>query len=468
MANFFYNELSRLTERMPKRTAINLHGKNISYSELFIKSEEIANILHSRSIKKIAIIDNHTVPVYLFIFACLFSEVVFSVIRNDENCSYIVANFNPDLILCSEKEKLNINIDWRHRIVADENIDNIFGKQQTKFHNDSLYVSWTSGVTGIPKGAIVSSKGIEIFLRWSASFFSYGDSYKWGEPTDLFHDLGVVNLLIAVYNMIEYVPIREGVDKVFFARFINNNEITHFRTVPRYIDFITRACKLNKTPLLDSLQFVGFGGDLLFQDKVEELLLFHKQLDIYNTYGATETSGFNSVALFNRRNINEYSHNNRISIGKPIDGNCFYISDDRELIVENTNMFHGYIGEEMINDGNDKYYTNDLATIYDNNYYIVGRKNRSGKHKGQKVFLDTLDNFVSMQLFCQVRSVLCNDELVLFTIKNGTSEKHIYDLLKNSDQFYNLSPRLIFIDTFEYNENYKIDDNRLIEKYLTG
>lgn len=122
----------------------------------------------------------------------------------------------------------------------------------------------------------------------------------------------------------------------------------------------------------------------------------------------------------------------------------------------------------MINDGNDKYYTNDLATIYDNNYYIVGRKNRSGKHKGQKVFLDTLDNFVSMQLFCQVRSVLCNDELVLFTIKNGTSEKHIYDLLKNSDQFYNLSPRLIFIDTFEYNENYKIDDNRLIEKYLTG
>jgi len=465
MDNFFYNHFVRLTEDMPNRLTINSQGKKFTYDQLFKKSVELANKLQSYSINRIAIIANHSIEVYLLVFASVLSKIVFSIIRHDKYLPIIISSFDPDLIFYPGKKKLNLNVN-RYRIISDISLSNIEIERQSNPNKNTLYISWTSGVTGSPKGVMVSSKGIKEFLKWTSEFYTYDDSFKWGEPTDLYHDLGIVNLFISFFNKIEYVPINGNVDKLFFARFIKLNGITHFRTVPRYIDFITHVCRCNDASLIDSLKFVGFGGDLLLKDKVEELFLYNKNLEIYNTYGATETTGFNSVALFNSKNINRYSYKNRVSIGLPINGNDFHISSDDELIIKNKNLFLGYIGETLIGNNKNVYLSNDLATIQNSLYYIVGRKTRSGKHKGQKISLDRLDEFISIQLNCQVRSIFYNDLLISFIIQEDLSQKKIYDLLKNDENFYNLSPIVIFIDKFEYNENLKIDDNKLIEKNL--
>lgn len=465
MDKFFYNHFVRIAADSPNRIAVNSRGEKLTYDQFFKKSLELAKKLQSHSIKRIAIISNHSIEVYLLVFASLLSKIVFSIIRNDKYLPQKISSFDPDIIFYPGEDRLNIDIK-KYNVTSDISLSSVEIERHSSFNKNTLYVSWTSGVTGSPKGVMVSSNGIKKFLKWSSEFYTYDDSFKWGEPTDLYHDLGVVNLFLSFFNKIEYVPISGDVDKIFFARFIKLKGITHFRIVPRYIDFITHACSRINASLINTLKFVGFGGDLLPKNKVEELFLFNKNLEVYNTYGATETTGFNSVALFNSENIKRYFHKNSVSIGQPINGNDFHLSNDDELIISYKNLFLGYVDEKKVDKNKTMYFSNDIASVKNNFYYILGRKNRLGKHKGQKISLDELDEFISMQLNCQVRSVFYDTLLISFIIYDDLTQKKIYDLLENDERFYNISPTVIFIDKFEYNENLKIDDNKLIKQNL--
>lgn len=459
----FHKKLSTLAYKRAK-VAFDIEGNKITYSNLYSQANDYAYYFKNNLIKKIAIVENHSIDTYFLICAAVLSRTTFTIIRNDKYLETKLLFFKPDIIIYKGKEPLPID-SLKCHIYNDLSSFQCPCPHKVELtnvsNNPTLYVAWTSGTTSTPKGVRISSKGFLHFLNWSSSFFESKDNYKWVDPTDLFHDLGLVNFFVSIYNGIQYIPALNLTSRLLFSNFIKINEATHFRVVPRYLDIILKSCKENGVKTLKSLKIVGFGGDRLSKKAVIELLKINSSLQVYNSYGATETCGFNSLALIHKNNIDQYTFDNHVSIGKPFDNNKFKITETSGLIVSKPNLNLGYI-TDPINFQNNEFHTADEAIIYDGNYFIIGRKSRIVKHKGKKVNLDSLDTLLTIELTCKVRSILFNDIILIFKIKNGVSNTEINKTISNKDEFKELSFKVITLDKFEYNENQKIDDYKML------
>ncbi len=457
----FYERLSTLACKKSK-VAFDIEESKITYNMLLSQANYYASYFKKNQTSKIAIVENHSIDTYYLICAAVLSRTTFSIIRNDESLETKLLFFEPDIIFYKGKEPLQIK-SLKYQVFRDlssfqytHNIGSI-----NKASNPTLYVAWTSGTTSIPKGVRVSSKGFIHFLNWSLSFFESEDNYKWVDPTDLFHDLGLVNFFISIFNGIQYIPALNLSSRLFFSSFIKANQATHFRVVPRYLDIILKSCENNGVESLKSLILVGFGGDQLNKIPVCHLLRINSSLQVYNSYGATETCGFNSLALLHRQNIDQYTLDNHVSIGKPFGDNKFRITEASGLIVNKPNLNLGYITDPVSLKINE-FHTNDEAIVHNGNYFMVGRKTRIVKHKGKKLNLDNLDALISIELTCRVRSILYNDIVLIFKIRNGVSNIEINKTISCNDEFKELSYKIITLDKFEYNENLKIDDLKLL------
>ncbi|KAB8151636.1 AMP-binding protein [Kordia sp. TARA_039_SRF] len=457
----FYNRLSTFACNKAK-VAFNIEGNKITYNKLLSKANYCAYYFKKNLISKIAIVENHSLDTYFLICGAVLSKTTFTIVRNDKDIETKLLFFKPDIIFYKEKEPLQIN-SLKCRIYND--LASFECSQKIELTNVSknptLYVAWTSGTTSTPKGVRISSKGFIHFLNWSLSFFQTKNNYKWVDPTDLFHDLGLVNFFISIFNGIQYIPALNLHSRLFFSNFIKINKATHFRVVPRYLDIILKSCKKNDIETLKSLKLVGFGGDQLSIKAVLDLFSINNSLQVYNSYGATETCGFNSLALINKDNIDGYTFGNYVSIGKPFDNNKFEITESSELIVSKPNLNLGYI-TAPINFQSNEFHTKDEAIVLNGNYFIIGRKSRIIKHKGMKVNLDSLDSLLATALSCKVRSIFFNDIILIFKIKNDVSNIDIINTISNKDEFKEISFKIISIDKFVYNDNQKIDDYKML------
>jgi D-alanine--poly(phosphoribitol) ligase subunit 1 len=64
--------------------------------------------------------------------------------------------------------------------------------------SDVAYVVFTSGSTGHPKGVKVGRQGFSYFLHIAQSYFDLRAGERWGQCSNLGHDLGVMDVFMAL------------------------------------------------------------------------------------------------------------------------------------------------------------------------------------------------------------------------------------------------------------------------------
>lgn len=218
------------------------------------------------------------------------------------------------------------------------------------------YVAYTSGSTGRPKGIPQTHAGFAQFCEWMATHFAMGPGSRvaqWAAPgydaalCEIFAALGAGATLCLV-------PDRVRVDPRRLVRWLADERITHFQTVPSFAREVLRALgSQGRGDALPELRHLLLAGEPLPGELAGQLREALPSARLTNLYGPTE------IVLATWHEVTGPVRGT-VPVGEPIPGRQVLVVDDQdrpcpagvtgELVVRSPYVTPGYVGTEASGD----------------------------------------------------------------------------------------------------------------------
>ena len=368
-------------------------------------------------------------------------------------------------------------------------IDNIRGYQKI-IDNDPVYVLFTSGSTGQPKGVVISHKGVIDYTEWLHDKFHFDKNTVFGNQAPLYFDNSILDIYSTLKNggRMNIIP-----EKLFsfpgkVLEYINENKINTLFWVPSALVGIANSGMLSQMRL-EHIDKILFCGEVMPNKQLNIWRKEYPDVLYANLYGPTEITDVCTYYIVNR----EFADDESLPIGVACENTEILVVNDNgelagkeeigELCVRGTCLSMGYYGDSekteqvfVQNPTNPKYHdliyrTGDLVKYNEYQELIfVGRKDHQIKHQGYRIELGEIETISSsMNGIERVCAVYDNEnkKIVLFCSldHNGVkiTEKDIYVWLKEHLPFYMLPTRIHIKERLPLNANGKIDRMKLIE-----
>ena len=203
--------------------ALKIGDDIISYNELNSKALKLASFLISCEVSNepIAIFGQRTISHYIGILGIIYANCHYvpinkkyttkkirEIIETGE-IKYIISN-NSDLsdfnslfsdldlseIIVPECKSNNVN--WIGEDIISE-YDEYIPANKTRL-NDLVYIMFTSGTTGKPKGVMVSNKNIVSWLKSMSIIYNFDKGFRSSQTYDLSFDLSVADMFFTWTN----------------------------------------------------------------------------------------------------------------------------------------------------------------------------------------------------------------------------------------------------------------------------
>lgn len=393
----------------PNNLALICGNHSLSYKELEVRANQLANYLISQGVSEqdsIGILMERSLESYISILAVLKTGAAYVPIEveyPDERINYILADmpFHSVLTTSTQFER-NENIKFPPAIIIDQ-IESIIAQQPknrpqlTQSVDEQLcYVIYTSGSTGKPKGVEITHKSICHYVSVASQLYSMSSDDRVYQGFSLAFDASLEEFWMALANGGTLVActlkdIRSGVGLVDF---LNDHKVTVFSTVPTLLSTLEGE--------LPHLRLLVLGGEACSANLVNRWS--RKDLTIMNTYGPTEAT---VIATYS-----ECQPDKPVTIGKPLPGFEVLILDDKlqpvangqqgELCIAGIGLSRGYVNRPemtaskfVINPHNEKqrlYRTGDLALIdTGGDIQFMGRVDDQIKLRGFRIELTEIE-----------------------------------------------------------------------------
>jgi len=346
--------------------------------------------------------------------------------------------------------------------------------------SDVAYVVFTSGSTGNPKGVKVGRRGFSYFLEVARSYFDLKPGERWGQFSNLGHDLGVMDVFMALTQGGTLVPLVEA-ERLRAATAIRDRRLSVWQSVPSVIDLMIRAGQLSAEYLV-TLRVMSFCGEPLHSHQLAALFNAHPNLHVFNTYGTTETTGFNTLNHLTSSNYEESCDDGAVAIGDDVPGWIIHLRggdtpNEGEIVVTSDFLSLGYWRDEdrtrvafrQVEFGTSgvrrSYFTGDRAIRRGTHLYCLGRMDRQVKIRGERIELDEIDGLLREAGFAAAYTVLDGDELHTFVESTEeVDQERVRSLLSKSLPFHAVPKTVQSLPSLPRNENGKVDREALARK----
>lgn len=377
-----------------------------------------------------------------------------------------IGKFNPATANIVSTDALNFNQDIHNEL---QNI--VPPSPLSPYH----YILFTSGSTGVPKGAIVYRESFVNLTDWYGDLLLPDRHSNCLVVSSLSFDLTQKNLFLAFLKgcALHFVE-----DLVFepdlIARQIKNENISWINCAPTAFYLIAEAATSGQ---LDSLDTVILGGEPINGAKLMQVRALGSKCRFINSYGPTECT---DVVLYHEMSEADLTHQSiPLSQMLPRLDVALDVAQDGqgELILKGLCVGAGYIGQPELTQekfyydekGTPCYRTGDIFRIDTNgDYHFISRKDDQIKLRGYRIELGEIEFALNSHPDISMSvAKLIDEEIVAFVLLTDKFPlktdpgHHVKDAimrhLKTKLPQYFHPSTLVFRDIFPLNKNGKID-----------
>ena len=361
--------------------------------------------------------------------------------------------------------------------------------------DDPLYILFTSGSTGEPKGVICSHNNILNTIIWSSDYLKWNDSDVIGCATQFSFDISMFDVFTVFFYGIPITIFPELSNPKDIMKRIIENKVTSIFSVPAFFSQFINAKIMNEVSNSDLRRIIS-GGDFFPPNHLLEWSKNMPKISIYNVWGPTETSIVNTMHKITNDDLPQIKKGKHPSIGRehplmPL----VLMNDDEEITVPNkigeiwmlgSCVSQGYLNDPkqtekryVIHRGLRAFRTGDLAYGDDDgNLYMSRRADSVVKISGYRIDLTEVENAIMRLSEVNVAVAFVQDikdhykELWLaLELKETNSNFDVFAAKKYLRKIlpqYMVPKRLFVLSTLPLNFNGKIDREKIKKITLTS
>lgn len=355
-----------------------------------------------------------------------------------------------------------------------------------------LYVLFTSGSTGVPKGVVADSGNLENTMLWSLDMLDWNTADVIGCGTNFFFDISMFDVLTTFYFDIPLAIYSNPADVTRVVAETEAFRITSVFAVPTFFSQILRNGAIGDSRL-STLRRIIAGGDFFPPSHVLGWLEGAPKVEIYNVWGPTETSIVNTMHRIGEADYSLLQLGRSAPVGKRHPRMQFCLMDKSGSILDEANqrgevcmmgacVTRGYLGDAEKTrqayfelGGEAAFHTGDIGYVDESGeLFIVGRIGSTVKVAGYRIDLGEIEAAVStlpavyMACACVIDLDEGLRELWLAIVpKSRDEELDIYStkkIIRNLLPSYMVPKRIFALDSLPRNANAKIDRKAVREK----
>lgn len=494
--------LQRAVRTKPDHVALIDKDKQMTFAEINQKALSIAEgILRccgEITNQPIAIFMNKSVDCIVAFFGVIYSGnfyIPLDIKSPSERLRKIIHILEPALIISMDSQvKLTSkgkNLCYND-IIQNNKIDYSMIEKQYKqvLDIDPLYVLFTSGSTGFPKGVTISHRSVIDYIEWLTETFHFDCTVIFGNQAPFYFDNSILDIYSTICNGATMVILPENLfvfpNRLF--EFMNEKKVNTIFWVPSALSSIANSGIL-EWKHLEYLHTILFCGEVMPNKQLNMWRNVYKDAVYANLYGPTEITDVCSYYIVDR----DFKDDEPLPIGKACENTELLVLNEKnelagqgeigELCVRGICLSKGYYSDKektnelfIQNPLNNRYFdliyrTGDLVKYNSRGELIyIGRKDFQIKYQGYRIELGEIETVVyavdKVKQNCVLFDQSKNKIILFYAADQDLTEKILYLKLKNRLPNYMLPGEIKRLDALPLNLNGKIDRVKLKEWYI--
>jgi amino acid adenylation domain-containing protein len=342
-------------ELSPENVAFVIGETAFTYRELGEKIATIQQVIEQVSEIRneiIGVVTRNDIETYATIYALWFSGKCFLPINPllpiSRNQS-IIEQTDIRILISSQDSDLTFPSSRISHYITSANIEKHHSGLQLHDYSDDdlMYILFTSGSTGVPKGVPIHRRNLNAFVtNFVSNGYDFTSNDHFLQMFDFTFDVSVLCYTVPLYvgASVHTVPL-DNIKFLSIYQILDKHQITVSMVVPSAVSYLRPYFRKIKLP---HLRFSMFTGEALPDQLVAEWAECAPNALIQNYYGPTE--GTIDCIYYNwspnRREGKTY--NGIVSIGKPFGDTIAIILSESGELVADSSKGELYIGGNQI------------------------------------------------------------------------------------------------------------------------
>ncbi|HEX4137631.1 MAG TPA: amino acid adenylation domain-containing protein [Bryobacteraceae bacterium] len=275
---------------------------------------------------------------------------------------------------------------------------------------DLAYILYTSGSSGVPKGAMLTQRNAACFVNWCAELFAASEEDRFGNHAPLHFAISIVDIFVPLKRggSVHLVSEELGKKPKDLARFIADHRLTVWYSTPAILGLLAEFGDLNRLDC-SRLRLVLFAGEPFPIKKLRLMMAHWPDPSYYNLWGSTETNACTYALIpkpIPEDRIEPYpigkagSHCSVMVVND--DGQPVAAGEEGLLCISGPSVFQGYWGRGIADSPNFLYRdgvrwhnTGDVVKEREGEGFVyVSRRDRMVKRRGYRIELGEVERCV--------------------------------------------------------------------------
>ncbi|NDJ57520.1 amino acid adenylation domain-containing protein [Enterobacteriaceae bacterium 4M9] len=479
--------------KTPDSMAFCQDNVSVNYAQLNAQANQLCHYLQADGLKTgdiVAVLLPRSADLVVSLLAIAKAGAIYLPLDPDhpaERLKHILTTAQPKRVLTA-RETVDA-VDWP----AQKQIDTPDALAAIRTHSQNnpqsrtlnphqaVYVLFTSGSTGQPKGVLVSHRGLSNFLAAMQRATALNTRHRMLATTTIGFDIAALELFLPLVNGASVVMVSRDVarDPTLLAHEMADKQVTHVQGTPALwhglVEYQPQALQ-GITALV--------GGDALPVNLAERMVTLAE--NVIQVYGPTETTVWSTLGELTPQNLDP------ALIGKPIDNTRVYILDSAlqpapvgqagELYIAGEGLALGYLkrpdltSERFVanpfgNPGERMYRTGDMAR-WDEELRLcfLGRVDNQVKIRGYRIELGDIENALMALPTVKHALVMVHDgnapgqkHLIAWVITDNVtlSQQDLRASLEEQLPEYMIPSAIVPLESYPLTANGKIDRRAL-------